>query len=254
MPVKEADPDAQALDAAFAAAMEAPARPADPAAPPPVDHEAPHGRDEDGIPLAPYGHNKDGSVRKSNAGRRSRDEQPRTAPANPGAPAGQAVAVAGRDYRAALSEFGDACWFVGSALGKGGSAIPLVGKYLPERKIAAQAGVFRAFKPSLVQALNTAAQHNARAARFAASIETGEMTWVMMCGFMVMPFVTASAAIWKESDTNHALADAGMLPLDELAKKNDDQLDQFLADMNAQMEALADKATEEAGITAEEPA
>ncbi len=34
----------------------------------PVDPEAPHGRDEDGVPLAPYGYKVDGSPRKSNRG------------------------------------------------------------------------------------------------------------------------------------------------------------------------------------------
>jgi hypothetical protein len=249
-PVKAADPDAQALDDAFAQAMDAPARPNEPGAPPPVDPDAPHGRDEAGEPLAPFGHNKDGSVRKSNAGRRaSKDDQPRIKPDTPEPPAGQLVPAAGKDYTKDLSEFGDAVWFAGSALGKGGSAIPLIGRYLPERKIAAQAAIFKAYKPSLVAAVNMAAQHNARAARFAASIESGELTWTVMCGFFVMPFMTASAAIWKDSDTYHALADAGLPDLDTLAKRNDDNLDQFLEQINQQMEAAAADAAAQAGMT-----
>lgn len=251
MPVKEADPDAQALDAAFATAMDAPAKPREPGPPPEIDPAAPHGRDpETGEPLAPFGLTKDGVPRKSAAGRRSADDKPRTTDALPGNSDGKpGVPVPARDYTKTLSEFADACWFMGSALGKGGSAIPFVGKYIPEQKVAAQAGVFRAFKPQLVGAVNIAAQHNARAARFAASIETGELTWVVMSGFMIMPFLTASAAIWKGGD---ALAQAGMLSVDELAKKNDEQLEEFLANVNAQMEALAAEAQEQAGVGAAE--
>src|SRR5215469_5558138 len=83
MPVKEADPNAKSLDDAFRTAMGAPAKPKEPPAPPLVDKEAPHGRDDDGNPLAPYGLNKDGSVRKSAAGRPAKDDQARTAPAEP---------------------------------------------------------------------------------------------------------------------------------------------------------------------------
>lgn len=35
------------------------------------DPKAPHGRDENGVPLAPYGHNLDGTPRKSNRGARA---------------------------------------------------------------------------------------------------------------------------------------------------------------------------------------
>lgn len=245
-PVKEADPDAQALDDAFAAAMEAPARPREPSAPPEVDNDAPHGRDENGQPLAPFGLTKDGKPRRSAAGRKASnpDNAPRTSPAAAEAPEDAKGKPAGRDYAGPLSEFADAVWFAGSALGKGGSAIPLVGRYIPERKVAAQAGVFRAYKGQLVGAVNLAAQHNARAARFAARIETGDITWVAMCAFMTMPFLTMSAAIWKG---DQALAAAGVQGgIGALAAANDTQLDAYLAEVSAQMEALAAQAQAEA--------
>lgn len=254
--VKEADADAQALDDAFAAAMEAPARPREPSAPPEVDNDAPHGRDENGQPLAPYGLTKDGKPRRSAAGRRAKDDQPRTAPAGsgtgagPGETPGVSAPASTRDYTGPLSEFADAVWFVGSALGKGGSALPLVGQYIPERKVAAQAGVFKAYKANLVSAVNTAAQHNARAARFAARIETGDITWVAMCAFMTMPFLTMSAAIWKG---DKALAAAGVQGgVQALAAANDTQLDAYMAEVSAQMDALAKQAQAEAMAQLEE--
>lgn len=58
MAVKAADPDAINLDEAFREAMSAPAKPREVAAPPELDREAPHGRDDDGKPLAPFGWTK----------------------------------------------------------------------------------------------------------------------------------------------------------------------------------------------------
>jgi hypothetical protein len=240
-PVKDADPAALGLDEAFNAAMGAPARPKEPAAPEDVDPEAPFGREEDGTPKAPFGMTKEGKPRRSAAGRRPKEDTPRTAaaaaaPAGTGAPSG-AEPKAAHDYSAALSEFGDAVWFGASALGKGGSAIPIVGKFIPERKVAAQAAVFQSYKPNLVKAVNLAAQHNAKAARWAASIETGEITWVMMVGFMVMPFVTMSAAIWK-GDEALARIDEN-LTVERLAEQNDVKLDKYLKDIGEQLDALA---------------
>src|SRR5579859_8301224 len=57
-----------------------------PAAPPDVDADAPHGRDDAGQPLAPFGRNKDGSVRRTRAGRKPKEDQARTGPAAPAAP------------------------------------------------------------------------------------------------------------------------------------------------------------------------
>jgi len=241
MPVKEADPAAKSLDEAFAGAMGTPAKPREPEAPPAVDPDAPFGLADDGTPKAPYGLTKDGKPRRSNAGRKSKDDTARvTAPGEhggqDGTPGGKPAA---KDYTAALSEFGDAVWFGASALGKGGSAIPLVGKFIPERKVAAQAAVFRTFKGNLVSAVNIAAQHNSMAARFAASVDKGDITWVVMVGFMVMPFMTMSAAIWKDSDNNPALKDADLPSITELAERNDKQLDAYLAQITEQMEAIA---------------
>lgn len=246
--VKTADPAAQDLDGAFATAMGQTAKPKEPPPPPDTDPDAPHGRGPDGAALAPFGLTKEGRPRKTSAGRRAKEDQGRIATPAAAAAAvatgGGPAAPAAHDYTASLSEFGDAIWFCASALGKGGSAIPFVGRFIPERKVAAQAGAIRAYKPNLVRAVNIAAQHNARAARMAASIEQGEITWVVMCGFMVMPFVTMSAAIWK-GDAALAEIDPS-LTVDQLAQANDVRLDKYLSDISDQMELLAAAAEAEA--------
>src|SRR6266568_4553308 len=70
MTVAQADPRAQALDEAFAGAMGAAPKPKEPPAPPETDRDAPHGRGEDGEPLAPYGLTRDGRPKLSPAGRK----------------------------------------------------------------------------------------------------------------------------------------------------------------------------------------
>lgn len=256
MPVKEADPEARSLDEAFADAMGTPPRPREPGPPVDVDPEAPFGRDDQGAPLAPFGLTKDGKPRRSNAGRKpAKDDTARLATAAEVSAATAASAAPGpvmtirHDYTGPLAEFADTVWFGLSALGKGGSAIPLIGKWIPERKVAAEAYVFRTYKPNLVRGVNIAAQHNARAARFAAAIETGDITWALTVGLLVMPFLTASAAIWKDSEKTPAMAASELPSVAELAERNDKQLDEYLAQLSAQLEVLA--AAEEAAAEAE---
>ncbi|HEV2244929.1 MAG TPA: hypothetical protein VGR98_28095 [Streptosporangiaceae bacterium] len=243
MPVKEADPAAVSLDAAFAQAMGAPPKPKGPAAPPEVDHEAPHGRDEDGKPLEPYGRNKDGSIRKSAAGRKSKDDAARTAPAAQAA-AKHAVAAVPEpvNYVPGLTETADGAWMVLSVTAKVGPELPLVGRLIPGRKIAAQATVFRQNAPSLVGALQYASQHNAAAARWAERLTRAEVTWTLMFGLMVMPFAIQSAALWKLKDGEALGGDAGGPTLADLEQRNSDDLDQFMALMAAQLGAASAQA------------
>lgn len=253
-PVKEADPQAAELDAAFTSAMGAPPKPREPEAPPDTDPEAPFGRDAGGAPIAPHGYTKDGHVRRSNAGRRSgsKDDQARVATAAEAAAAAAepdrkpGAAAAAEDHSVALAEFGDTVWLGLSALGRGGSAIPVIGRWIPDRKMAAQALMFAAYKPNLVRAVNLAAQHNTKAARFAAVIATGDLTWALTCGLMVMPFLTSSAAIWKDNDKTRAMAKAELPSVAELADQNDKKLDAYLAQLNADLQALTAAAAAEA--------
>jgi hypothetical protein len=242
MAVKAADPEAASLDAAFAGAMGKVPKPAEPPAPPEVDHDAPHGRGPDGEPLAPYGTNKDGSIRRSHAGRKAKNDPDaaRTAPASPrDTPAETAGPGRGHDYTGALTETADAAWLVMSVTGKYGPEMPLIGKLIPARRLGAQAALFKAHSDGLVGAVQYAAQHNDAAARWAAKLEKGEVSWALMFGFMVMPFVVQSAALWQLKEDGDRLGGAEGPTLAELAERNGDDLDQFMSMMKLQLAAAS---------------
>lgn len=250
MPVKEADPAAKSLDAAFAAAMDGPVKPREAPAPPEVDREAPHGREADGTPKAPHGYNKDGSVRKSPAGRPRKDEAARTVAAQPEiepepakSPGGSGAA---RDYAAGLMDAGETIWFAGSVAAKVGPQIPVLGRFIPGRKLAATMAVFDDQRPALAAALNLAAQHDARARALAARLADGDAGWALSVMFMVAPFAGAVAAIWQG---DKALAARELPSLDVLASHNEKLMDAMLAKITAQMRA-AQQAQREAAAAA----
>jgi hypothetical protein len=237
-PVKEADPRAKGLEEAFAAGMGGPARPREAPPPPQVDRDAPHGREPDGTPKEPYGRNKDGSIRKSPAGRPRNDDRPRTAaiaePAK-GELSGTAKGISEpRDFSAALMDAGETIWFGGSVAAKIGPKLPLLGKFIPGRKLAATMAVFDAERPRLAAALNLAAQHDARARKLAIRLADGDAGWALSVMFMVAPFTSAVAAIWQG---DKALAEHELPGLDELAGRNEAAWDRTLAKISAQMEA-----------------
>ena len=242
MPVKEADPAAKSLDEAFAAGMAGPAKPRDAAPPPEVDHEAPHGRDDDGQPIARYGLNKDGSVRRSAAGRKPKDEQARTVAVQPEAGATSVTALAPKDFSAELMDAGETIWFAGSMAAKVGPQIPILGRFIPGRKLAATMAVFDVERPRLAAALNLAAQHDARARKLAARLADGDAQWALTVMFMTAPFAGAAAAIWQG---DKALAQRELPSLDELAKRNEAAMDRMLAKITTQMEAAQQAQAEE---------
>lgn len=252
-PVKEADPSALALEAAFAEAMGAPARPLDPPAPKEIDPEAPHGRDDQGKPLAPYGLTKDGKPKRTAAGRPAKDDQARTAPpASPG-DAGkddQQLAEPGQ-YNKQLSDTADGLWLALSCLGKAGPDIPLIGKLIPAQRIQAQAAVWFATKDRAVAAISLAAEHNAAAARFARKLEGGDITWVITCMSLVMPVLSASELIWSK-DADKKLAELEQPSLAELAARNEKELEAAIAKMTAATTEAAEQQV--ASLNGSEPA
>jgi hypothetical protein len=251
MPVKDADPKAAELDDAFRAAMNGPAKPREAGPPPEIDPDAPHGRDEAGEPLAPHGHNKDGSVRKSAAGRRAKDDQARTGTVIPPGekPKGGRAMPEPADYTEALSDLGDAVWFGITGLSMVGPRIPLVGKFLSKDKLAAEAYVWQSNKPALVKAAQIGARHNVAIAIRCAKLSDGEMTWVLMAGACLMPFLAQTAAVFGGDE-----ALAKMNPdasLERLAGLNKNLMDSAMEQLKQQ---LAEAAAAAADVGAEEPA
>lgn len=236
------DPRAVALDTAFAEAMGAAPKPKEPPPPPEVDPEAPHGRDDDGVPLEPFGRTRDGKIRLSAAGRKPKnpDDKARLAKDVPGAkdqPGPVQLQLEPRDFSAPLMDAGETIWFGGSIAAKLGPQIPLVGKFIPGRKLAATMAVFDGERPRLAAALNLAAQHDARARRLAERLAAGDAGWALTCMFMVAPFTSTVAAIWQTSDKHDVLAERQLPGLDELAAANEAALDRMFAKITEQMTA-----------------
>lgn len=229
MPVKEADPQAKELEAAFAEAMSGPSKPRDVPPPPEVDREAPHGRDEDGKPLAPFGYNKDGSVKKTTAGRKPKDDQARIAPpAQPGAAEAGSGAVPPTppaDLLGELVSASEGIWLLGTMAADAGPRLPLVGRLIPGRKLSATMAAFDSQRPALAAALDEAARHNARARALAVKLASGDMAWAVTVVSLIMPFASAMGAIWQG---DKALAEQGLPGLDELARRNEAAMEAWL--------------------------
>jgi hypothetical protein len=242
-PVKDADPDAVSLDAAFAEAMGAPARPKEPAAPPEIDPDAPHGRDAEGAALAPHGYNKDGSIRKSAAGRKSKDEQARTtAPDKPGEAKPEAELAKPGEYVQDLAGTADGLWMAISMFGKAAPSIPVIGPKLPALKIQAQAAVWFATKDRMVAAVSLAAEHNAAAARFARKLKGGDATWMITCATLAMPLISLSGMVWAK-DADAQLKQAEQPTLAELAARNEATLQSTIAEIIQQAKTAAEVET-----------
>lgn len=243
MTVRTADDDAVTLDEAFTAAMQGPAKPREAAPPPPVDRDAPHGRDADGKPLAPYGLTKEGRPKRTTGGRPLKDAAARVTdvavkPDAKNKPAADKTA----DYSGPLAELHDAIWLGLSGLSKLGPRIPVIGKKLPEDKLAAEAYVWHHHKSRVCGAVALAAKHNAGAARFCQKIGTGEGTWVLMAGAMLMPVFVHTAAVLGGDDR---LKEMDMPSLAELKTSNDTAMEAALAEV---MQAVAEAG--EAGMEA----
>src|SRR5258708_3901618 len=203
-----ADPKARELDAAFTAAMSGPAKPrSEPKTPPEVDPEAPFGRDDSGTPIAKYGYRNDGTIRRTSAGRPSKDapDRPRVddKPAELTQADGKAAEGAEDDLTAALVGPGQGAWVCLPATSK----LPLgklrLGKFgLPpdaSERMAAQAYLLDQSKVQLAMALSTAAKHNARANVWARKLASEDATWMLTVASLAGPFVGASLDLWNGS-------------------------------------------------------
>lgn len=257
MAIPDADPRATDLDAAFAAAMlDTPARPRAEAKPPPeVDHDAPHGRDENGEPLAPFGLTKEGKPKLTRGGRprKGSDDAPRTGTVTTPRETGRAKATPDpRDWSAELSGAADAAWFGLSALGRVSDSVPVLGKLLPGEKMQAQAFILGECRPQLVGAVNLAAQHSAAAARFCARFDGGDGLWALTCMFMVMPVVSMSVAVWRGEPIE--TADGAKITAPDMARMNAAKMDDAVGRLQAQIAAQASAASpDDAGDAAAEP-
>lgn len=273
--VKDADQSALDITELMGRAMSGPAQPRTVPSPSDIDPDAPHGRGDDGEPLAPYGwtkpQTKDDKPRPklTAGGRKSKDDSrvaTVTSITRPASSASSAKAadkqpdlgkpkLEPRDYTEGLAATSEALWVglsVASVLPL--DKTPIIGA-LPIGKgrklgdvlkgindrIAAQAHIFNANRGALVAAVNVAAQNSQRARNLAEKLESGDATWCLMVGAMVMPFVNQSASLWTDS-----LAADGLPGVEQLAKANQATLDGWIAKFNAQLAEQTAEATAEA--------
>lgn len=249
------DQDAAAeVAAAITEAMTGPSRPRAASPPPEVDPEAPHGRDDDGKPLAPFGWTSDGKRPKLTAGgRKSRDDRPRTTAPTAGAAMAGASAVpppgppeSGPGLLPGLMEATEGIWLGGTIVADIGPRLPLIGKLvfseklLSPRKLSATMAAFDSQRPALAAALNEAAEHDARARRLAVKLASGDVSWVVTVMSLTMPFASALGAIWQG---DKALAEQHLPSLDELAKRNESAMRAWL-NRAAQAALLAQQAAQ----------
>lgn len=227
MPVKEADPSAVALDQAFATAMDTPGMPREPGPPPEVDNDAPHGRDEAGQPLAPYGLTRDGKPKKSPAGRKPAAEDKARVAAD--VPQEQAPAAKGKDgdgpagagYAPAIAETLETAWLGATIIGTVGPGFPVVGKLIPGLQLQAQAAVIMLYKDQMASALDLCAQHNERARRLAEKCASGDVGWALNAMFLMLPVVSTSLQVWGKQEPEYN-EDGEPVPtmLESLAESN----------------------------------
>lgn len=250
MAVGTADPGAIDLNEAFRQAMEQDPKPRSVASDPPdVDREAPFGRDDDGQPKAPYGLNKDGSIRRAAGGRGAADARARVGVVIPpdktkgdGKKGGKGKAEPDHnaDYSGPLMEACQAIWLGLTGLSMVGPGIPVVGKFLNGDKIGAEAAIFAEQTPAICRSLQIAAKHNAGAARFCAKLASGEVTWVAMAGFSIMPFFVQTSAVLRGDKALAEMDETGTVTLKALNEKNQADMKLFMESTMAQMQVLAE--------------
>ena len=179
------------VDAAFSAALNADAGVTPAEIPPPprkaavIDPEAPHGRNEDGTPKAPYGFKNGTNIpRRTIPGpgqRKKGDDAPRTTPAVAPVKAGKP-----RDYTADLAGLGTSVWM-------GGVALPPTRPY---------AHVWKQCLPQMVHAWNEAAQQNTQVRHYVEQLAgDSSFAWVLGVGLATAPLIAGCLELAKSGKT-----------------------------------------------------
>lgn len=222
-PVGDAFEQALRSDAQAAQAGQAPAPPRITAS---SDPEAPHGRGDDGKPLAPFGFVKGTErprIKPAGPGRGGKDDAPRTAKA-PAVAAGQAGKVIPPgdqpDFREDLSGLAMSVWI-------GGAMLPPTRPY---------AYLFRQAMPGMVEAWNAAAQQNAAVrAQVEKWAGEGSYGWVLRVSITTVPFLVACAQLASTPKDPAAAADRKALRAD-LAARSKADLDEYMQTQMADSE------------------
>jgi len=190
--------------------------------------DAPHGLDENGVPLAPYGHKADGRprIKPGGTGRRSPDDKARVATmrpassqAGPGPGAGSSSAD-GPDFTEQLADLGTTVWLAGSML-RGGRLF-----IVPVPDARPYAAVFKQQLPGLVGAWNVAARQSSAVRGYVERV-SGEGAWSWKVGVAVtcVGFVAACAEMAKAPAEVKAAA----------AAANDAELERFMTAQIAEL-------------------
>lgn len=235
---------AAAVDAAVDAALgdalrqDAAASPPEHAAPPraeAVDPDAPHGRDDAGTPLAPYGMNKKTkrpNLKPGGPGRGHKsDDKPRVTDPGTSGTAGPANAASGQqkpagpDYSEDLAGLGYSIWMGASAV-RGGK-LPLV--KIPVPDLRPYAYVWEDQLPRGVAAWNAAAQQNATVRGWVQKLAgEGSWQWVIGVGIWGANFLAGCQELRADKEL------AG-----KAAAANDQNIKAFLAEQIQQATAHA---------------